>query len=64
MWNCGDTYEYPIPKPNGDSWEVILHALLKKDKAQCDAWKDEVQNLLIFVSGQQSNNKKHTLTCS
>jgi hypothetical protein len=23
---------------------------LKKDKKQCDAWRDEVQNLWIFVS--------------
>ncbi|KDR68553.1 hypothetical protein GALMADRAFT_26527, partial [Galerina marginata CBS 339.88] len=26
-----------------------LEPLLKKDKMQCDAWKEEVQNLLIFA---------------
>ncbi|KAF8901368.1 hypothetical protein CPB84DRAFT_1777694 [Gymnopilus junonius] len=48
MWRCGGAYEYPIPKPDGNPWEVVLEALLKKDKLQCAAWKDEVQNLLIF----------------
>jgi len=49
-WKCGEPYQYSIPEPDGDPWEVVLEALLKKDKIQCDAWKDEVQNLLIFVS--------------
>ncbi|KDR75477.1 hypothetical protein GALMADRAFT_68761, partial [Galerina marginata CBS 339.88] len=38
-----------MPEPTGDPWERLLVPLLKKDKAQCDAWKDEVQNLLIFA---------------
>ncbi|KAF9552480.1 hypothetical protein CPC08DRAFT_646840, partial [Agrocybe pediades] len=49
MWDCGNPYEYPIPKPDTNSWEIVLEALLKKDKVQCNAWKDEVQNLLIFA---------------
>ncbi|PPQ94931.1 hypothetical protein CVT25_004417 [Psilocybe cyanescens] len=49
MWKCGEAYQYPIPKPDGNPWEIVLEALLKKDKVQCDAWKDEVQNLLIFA---------------
>lgn len=48
-WKCGEPYQYAIPEPVGNPWEVVLEALLKKDKIQCDAWKDEVQNLLIFV---------------
>lgn len=48
-WKCGDPYQYSIPEPDGNPWEVVLKALLKKDKVQCDAWKDEVQNLLIFA---------------
>ncbi|KAJ3500850.1 hypothetical protein NLJ89_g9608 [Agrocybe chaxingu] len=48
LWKCGDPYQYTIPKPEGNPWEVVLDALMKKDKVQCDAWKDEVQNLLIF----------------
>ncbi|PPQ71683.1 hypothetical protein CVT26_007650 [Gymnopilus dilepis] len=49
MWRCGQEYQYPIPKPDGNPWEVVLESLLKKDQVQCAAWKDEVQNLLIFA---------------
>lgn len=53
LWRCGhpqnSEHKYPIPEPTGDPWENLLTPLLQKDKAQCDAWKDEVQNLLIFV---------------
>ncbi|KDR70743.1 hypothetical protein GALMADRAFT_75965, partial [Galerina marginata CBS 339.88] len=49
MWKCGDTYQYPIPKPEGNPWDVVLEPYLKRDKIQCDAWKDEVQTLLIFA---------------
>ncbi|KAF5329430.1 hypothetical protein D9619_009188 [Psilocybe cf. subviscida] len=38
-----------IPKPEGDMYEKLLAPLLERDKMQCDAWKDEVQNLLIFA---------------
>ncbi|KAF8898110.1 hypothetical protein CPB84DRAFT_1633457, partial [Gymnopilus junonius] len=30
-------------------WEKLLNPLLEKDRVQCEAWKDEVQNLLIFA---------------
>lgn len=49
MWRCGDTYQYPIPKANDDSWEVVFEAMMKHDRDRCNGWKDEVQNLLIFV---------------
>lgn len=49
MWQCGDPYKYPIRDQEGNNWERLLEPLLEADKAQCDAWKDEVQNLLIFV---------------
>ncbi|KDR82266.1 hypothetical protein GALMADRAFT_22842, partial [Galerina marginata CBS 339.88] len=32
-----------------DPWYIILKPLLKKDRLRCDAWKEEVQNLLIFA---------------
>lgn len=38
-----------MPEPSGGHWEKLLAPLLKKDKIQCDSWKEEVQNLLIFV---------------
>ncbi|KDR65164.1 hypothetical protein GALMADRAFT_16929, partial [Galerina marginata CBS 339.88] len=32
-----------------DPWSILLEPLMKADEAQCNAWKDEVQNLLIFA---------------
>ncbi|KAF8965723.1 hypothetical protein BDZ97DRAFT_1918014 [Flammula alnicola] len=49
LWRWNDPHLYPIPKPGGDHCDTVLQPLLKKDKIQCDAWKDEVQNLLIFA---------------
>ncbi|KAF8967703.1 hypothetical protein BDZ97DRAFT_1916647 [Flammula alnicola] len=46
---CGDDYRYPIPKPKGDPWEVLLKDLSQTDRSQCRAWRDEVENLLIFA---------------
>jgi hypothetical protein len=50
IWKCGDAFQYPIPKADGDQYEKLLAPLFKRDRVQCEAWKDEVQNLLIFVS--------------
>ncbi|KAF4618838.1 hypothetical protein D9613_009698 [Agrocybe pediades] len=36
-------------KPEGDLWEVALEPFMKREREQCDAWKEEVQNLLIFA---------------
>ncbi|KDR84305.1 hypothetical protein GALMADRAFT_19977, partial [Galerina marginata CBS 339.88] len=30
-------------------WSILLEPLMKNDETQCNAWKDEVQNLLIFA---------------
>ncbi|KAH9477005.1 hypothetical protein JR316_0010921 [Psilocybe cubensis] len=49
LWGIQDPFKYAPPKPEGDPWALLLDPLIKKDKAQCDAWKDEVQNLLIFA---------------
>ncbi|KAF8896748.1 hypothetical protein CPB84DRAFT_1681979 [Gymnopilus junonius] len=48
-WKCGESYKYPIPKPTGNPWEIILEPYLEEDKEKCDAWKEEVQTLLIFA---------------
>lgn len=48
-WQCGDPYQYPVTE-KGDQWQMLLKPLLEKDHDQCQSWKDEVQNLLIFVS--------------
>ncbi|KAH9475301.1 hypothetical protein JR316_0012412 [Psilocybe cubensis] len=50
IWDIGDPFEFAPPKPDGDPWSLLLDPLLKADKERCDAWRDEVQNLLIFVS--------------
>uniref|UniRef100_A0A8H8CKU6 DUF6535 domain-containing protein n=1 Tax=Psilocybe cubensis TaxID=181762 RepID=A0A8H8CKU6_PSICU len=49
LWDIKDTFKYAPPKPEGDAWALLLDPLIKKDRVQCDAWKDEVQNLLIFA---------------
>ncbi|KDR74149.1 hypothetical protein GALMADRAFT_25744, partial [Galerina marginata CBS 339.88] len=32
-----------------DPWSILLEPLMERDKMQCEAWRDEVQNLLIFA---------------
>ncbi|KAF8147823.1 hypothetical protein B0H34DRAFT_617375, partial [Crassisporium funariophilum] len=44
-----DEYRFPIERPEGDPWKVCLDKVLEEDKLQCNSWKDEVQNLLIFA---------------
>ncbi|TFK39695.1 hypothetical protein BDQ12DRAFT_704671 [Crucibulum laeve] len=44
-WRSGDPFRYPIPKV-GDAWETCHK---EYDDTMCAAWKDEVQNLLIFA---------------
>ncbi|KIM36635.1 hypothetical protein M413DRAFT_77866, partial [Hebeloma cylindrosporum] len=49
QWTRNDPHRYRIPRGDEDPWETLLEPLLAKDKIQCDAWKEEVQNLLIFA---------------
>ncbi|KAF8154538.1 hypothetical protein B0H34DRAFT_716930 [Crassisporium funariophilum] len=49
LWSCDDNYRFPIPKPTDDPWNVCLEPLLQEDSIRCDAWRDEIQNLLIFA---------------
>jgi len=60
----GDPPKYPLPKLDGDPFVVLLESQVKKDKVRCDAWKDEVQNLLIFVSLSVERIPKLTSSCS
>jgi len=46
----GDPPQYPLPEIDGNPFTLLLEPQREKDKARCEAWKDEVQNLLIFVS--------------
>ncbi|TFK44111.1 hypothetical protein BDQ12DRAFT_730218 [Crucibulum laeve] len=47
-WRSGDPFRYPIPK-DGDPWETCYKPIKEYDDVMCTAWKDEVQNLLIFA---------------
>ncbi|KDR83136.1 hypothetical protein GALMADRAFT_872377 [Galerina marginata CBS 339.88] len=49
IWGFDDPFIYAPPKPTSDPWSILLEPLMKKDKMQCEAWKEEVQNLLIFA---------------
>ncbi|KAF5327416.1 hypothetical protein D9619_004697 [Psilocybe cf. subviscida] len=44
-----DPFENEIPKPDGDPYNYFLKPMLEKDSIQCNAWKEEVQNILIFA---------------
>ena len=46
----GDPPQYPLPKIDGNAFTLLLESQREKDKVRCEAWKDEVQILLIFVS--------------
>jgi len=46
----GDPLQYPLPKIDGNPFTLLLEPRIEKDKVRCEAWKDEVQHLLIFVS--------------
>ena len=39
---------YP-PPDLGDSWDHCNQMLQRMDKGRCEAWRDEVDKLLIFV---------------
>ncbi|TFK44152.1 hypothetical protein BDQ12DRAFT_717331 [Crucibulum laeve] len=47
-WRSGDPFRYPISK-DGDPWKTCYKAVKEYNDAMCTAWKDEVQNLLIFA---------------
>lgn len=49
-WNVQDPFQFAPRKIDGDPWARLLEPLLKQDRLRCESWKDEVQNLLIFVS--------------
>ncbi|KAF5328263.1 hypothetical protein D9619_013378 [Psilocybe cf. subviscida] len=42
-------YRWTREDPGDDDFEVLLKPLLDRDIKQCSAWKEEVQNILIFA---------------
>lgn len=49
-WKSGEPYHFALPESKGDCWEVLFKYLYEQDQSQCAAWREEVNNLLIFVS--------------
>ncbi|KDR66602.1 hypothetical protein GALMADRAFT_259119 [Galerina marginata CBS 339.88] len=52
VWNVYDAdfeFTYAPPKPDGDPWDVLLKPRMDEDIIRCQAWKEEVNNLLIFA---------------
>ncbi|KAF9560785.1 hypothetical protein CPC08DRAFT_461028 [Agrocybe pediades] len=47
-WHCGEPQRYGTPK-KGDSWQKCRKLAEKYDTEMCDAWKEEVDKLLIFA---------------
>ncbi|PPQ75728.1 hypothetical protein CVT24_002581 [Panaeolus cyanescens] len=47
-WKCGDPYRHLVPT-KGDSWHRCHKLAEKYDNEMCDAWKEEVDKLLIFA---------------
>ncbi|KAF8626037.1 hypothetical protein AX15_005127 [Amanita polypyramis BW_CC] len=47
-WYSGAETQYP-PPDHGDSWETCNQIVQRMDQSRCDAWKEEVDKLLIFA---------------
>ena len=54
----GDPPQIPLPKIDGNTFTLLLEPRIEKEKVRCEAWKDEVQNLLIFVSLASATSPK------
>ena len=54
----GDPPKHPLPKIDGNPFTLLLERRIEKEKVRCEAWKDEVQNLLIFVSLPSATSSK------
>ncbi|PPQ80594.1 hypothetical protein CVT25_001556 [Psilocybe cyanescens] len=48
-WELKDDFKYAPKQPVGDPWKVLFDPLVEKEKHRCDAWNNEIQNLLIFA---------------
>ncbi|KAF9554889.1 hypothetical protein CPC08DRAFT_160341 [Agrocybe pediades] len=46
---AGDPFRFPMPESDGKHWEALLEPTMDATKNQCAAWKEEIQNLLIFA---------------
>jgi len=54
-WVCGEKYHYSLEseknkKQANDPGALVVENLKTREQIRCDLWKDEINNLLIFVS--------------
>jgi len=54
-WACGEKYYYSLDtdknkKQADDPGTLVVDNLRTRERIRCDLWKDEINNLLIFVS--------------
>ncbi|KAJ3572442.1 hypothetical protein NP233_g3080 [Leucocoprinus birnbaumii] len=49
-WRCGEKYQYSSsPESASGSWQKCHRLVKKYDDDMCDAWREEVDKLLIFA---------------
>lgn len=49
-WRCDQAFQFDIPRLTDDPWEAGYKIAREHDKEMCDAWREGVDKLLIFVS--------------
>ena len=55
-WRCGDPYSVPVETAlrskdsEEEHWRTVADYIIKREKETCNVWKEEVKNLLTFVS--------------
>jgi len=54
-WTCGEKYHYSLDaeknkKQADDPGTLVVDNLKTRERIRCDLWKDEINNLLVFVS--------------
>ncbi|KAF8888548.1 hypothetical protein BD779DRAFT_1672226 [Infundibulicybe gibba] len=47
-WRCDTPYQVPVPG-SGDSWKACHELAERYDRGMCEAWRDEIDKLLIFA---------------
>ncbi|PFH47361.1 hypothetical protein AMATHDRAFT_87764 [Amanita thiersii Skay4041] len=48
-WVCGEPLSFPFPTTSDNPLGAIYDRMKKYDKNMCDAWRDEIEKLLIFA---------------
>lgn len=48
--NPEEPFNFPLPSTDGDPWERAGRLVKGHDDNMCDAWVEEIGNILIFVS--------------